>query len=70
MSIPAADTLFRIMGFERVTKMVYELKHGDRFTIEGSDIVWTFRSMDGAYCFAKSSTGQILNWSGPVTIVK
>lgn len=70
MSIPAADTLFRVMGFERVTKMVYELKHGDRFTIEGSDIVWTFRSMDGAYCFAKSSTGHILNWSGPVTIVK
>ena len=70
MSIPAADTLFRVMGFERITKMVYELKHGDRFTIEGSDIIWTFRSMDGAYCFAKSSTGQILNWSGPVTIVK
>lgn len=70
MSIPAAYTLFRIMGFERVTKMVYELKHGEQFTVEGSDIVWTFRSMDGAYCFAKSSTGQILNWSGPVTIVK
>ena len=70
MSIPAADTLFRIMGFERVTKMVYELKHGEQFTVDGSDIVWTFRSMDGAYCFAKSSTGQILNWSGPVTIVK
>ena len=70
MSIPAADTLFRIMGFERVTPMVYELKHGDRFTVDGSDIVWIFRSMDGAYCFAKSSTGQILNWSGPVTIVK
>lgn len=70
MSIPAADALMQVFGFERVTKMVYELKHGDRFTIEGSDIVWTFRSMDGAYCFAKSSTGQILNWSGPVTIVK
>ena len=50
--------------------MVRHLKRGDRFTVEGSDIVWTFRSMDGAYCFAKSSTGQILNWSGPVTIVK
>lgn len=70
MSIPAADALMQVFGFERVTKMVYELKHGDRFTIEGSDIVWTFRSMDGAYCFAKSSTGQILNWCGPVTIVK
>lgn len=70
MSIPAADALMQVFGFVRVTKMVYELKHGDRFTIEGSDIVWTFRSMDGAYCFAKSSTGQILNWSGPVTIVK
>ena len=70
MSIPAADALMQVFGFERVTKMVYELKHGDRFTIEGSAIVWTFRSMDGAYCFAKSSTGQILNWSGPVTIVK
>ena len=70
MSIPAADALMQVFGFERVTKMVYELKHGDRFTIEGSDIVWTFRSMDGAYCFAKSSTGQILNWSGPVTVVK
>lgn len=70
MSVPAADALMQVFGFERVTKMVYELKHGDRFTIEGSDIVWTFRSMDGAYCFAKSITGQILNWSGPVTIVK
>lgn len=70
MSIPAADALMQVFGFERITKMVYELKHGDRFTIEGSDTVWTFRSMDGAYCFAKSGTGQILNWSGPVTIVK
>lgn len=70
MTIPAADALMQVFGFERVTKMVYELKRGDRFTIEGSDIVWTFRSMDGAYCFAKSSTGQMLNWSGPVTIVK
>ena len=70
MSIPAADALMQVFGFERVTKMVYELKRGDRFTIEGSDTVWTFRSMDGAYCFAKSSTGQILNWSGPVTVVK
>ena len=70
MNTPAADALMQVSGFERVTKMVYELKHGDRFTIDGSDIVWTFRSMDGAYCFAKSSTGQILNWSGPVTIVK
>ena len=70
MSIPAADALMQVFGFERVTKMVYELKHGDRFTVDGSDIVWTFRSMDGAYCFAKSITGQILNWSGPVTIVK
>ena len=70
MNTPAADALMEVFGFERVTKMVYELKRGDRFTIEGSDIVWTFRSMDGAYCFAKSSTGQILNWSGPVTIVK
>lgn len=70
MNTPAADALMQVFGFERVTKMVYELKHGDRFTIEGSDIVWTFRSMDGAYCFAKSITGQILNWSGPVTVVK
>ena len=70
MSIPAADALMQVFGFERVTKMVYQLKHGDRFTVEGSDIVWKFRSMDGAYCFAKSSTGKILNWSGPVTIVK
>lgn len=70
MNTPAADALMQVFGFERVTKMVYELKHGDRFTIEGSDTVWTFRSMDGAYCFAKSSTGQILNWSGQVTIVK
>ena len=70
MSIPAADALMQVFGFERVTKMVYELKHGEQFTIEGSDIVWTFRSMDGAFCFAKSGTGQILNWSGPVTIVK
>jgi hypothetical protein len=70
MTIPAADTLFRVMGFERVTKMVYELKHGERFTIEGSDIVWTFRSMDGAYCYATDEGGAVLNWSGPVTRVK
>ena len=70
MNTPAADALMQVFGFERVTKMVYELKHGERFTVEGFDIVWTFLSMDGAYCFAKSSTGQILNWSGPVTIVK
>ena len=70
MSAEAADALMQVFGFERVTKMVYQLKRGDRFTIEGSDIVWEFRSMDGAYCFAKSSTGQILNWSDPVTIVK
>ena len=70
MNTPAADALMQVFGFERVTKMVYELKHGERFTVEGFDIVWTFHSMDGAYCFAKSSTGQILNWSGPVTIVK
>lgn len=70
MTIPAADALMQVFGFERVTPMVWELKHGDRFTIEGSGIVWTFRSMDGAYCFAKSGTGQILNWSGQVTIVK
>ena len=70
MNTPAADALMQVFGFERVTKMVYELKHGERFTVEGFDIVWTFRSMDGAYCFAESSTGQILNWSGPVTVVK
>ena len=70
MNAQAADALMQVFGFERATKMVYELKRGDRFTVEGSDIVWTFRSMDGAYCFAKSSTGQILNWSGPVNIVK
>ena len=70
MNTPAADALMQVFGFERVTKMVYELKRGEQFTVEGSDIVWTFRSMDGAYCFAKSITGQILNWSGPVTIVK
>ena len=70
MSEQTADALMQVFGFERVTKMVYQLKHGEQFTVEGSDIVWTFRSMDGAYCFAKSSTGQILNWSGPVTVVK
>ena len=70
MNTPAADSLMQVFGFERVTKMVYELKHGEQFTVDGSDIVWTFRSMDGAYCFAKSSAGQILNWSGHVTIVK
>ena len=70
MNTPAADALMQVFGFERVTKMVYELKRGEQFTVDGSDTVWTFRSMDGAYCFAKSSTGQILNWSGPVTIVK
>lgn len=70
MSIPAADALMKVFGFERSTKMVYELRHGDRFTVDGSDTVWTFRSMDGAYCYAHSEHGQILNWSGPVTVVK
>lgn len=50
--------------------MVRHLKRGDRFTVGGSDIVWTFLNMDGAYCYAHSEYGQILNWSGPVTIVK
>lgn len=70
MSIPAADALMKVFGFERVTKMVYQLKRGEQFTVEGSDTVWTFRSMDGAYCYADSEQGQILNWSGPVTIAK
>ena len=70
MSIPAADALMQVFGFERVTKMVYELKHGEQFTVDGYDTVWTFRNMDGMYCYADSEQGQILNWSGPVTIVK
>ena len=70
MSIPAADTLFRVMGFERVTPMVWELTHGERFTVEWCDTVWRFRNMDGMYCYADSEQGQILSWSGPVTIVK
>jgi len=70
MNTPAADALMQVFGFERVTKMVYELKRGEQFTVDGSDTVWTFRSMDGMYCYADSEQGQILNWSGPVTIVK
>ena len=70
MNAQAADALMQVFGFERVTKMVYQLKRGDRFTVEGSGTVWTFRSMDGAYCYAHSEYGHILNWSGPVTIVK
>jgi hypothetical protein len=49
--------------------MVWTLNQGDRFTVEGSDIVWTFRSMDGRYCYATDDRGNILNWSGPVTLV-
>lgn len=70
MSIQAADALMQVFGFERVTKMVYELKRGEQFTVEGCDTVWRFRNMDGMYCYADSEQGQILNWSGPVTIVK
>lgn len=62
MSIHAADA----MGFKRVTIMAWELNRGDRFKVEGSDIVWTYRSMDGAYCYALSDDGQVLNWNGPV----
>ena len=69
MSIQSSDAPMSVFGLKRVTVMVWELEKGDRFTIDGSDIVWTFRGMDGMYCFAKSSTGQILNWSGPVTRV-
>jgi hypothetical protein len=69
MTIQTADALMSVFGLKRVTVMAWELEKGDRFTIEGTDIVWTFRSMDGRYCFAQSSTGQILNWSGPVTRV-
>lgn len=65
-----ADALMGIFGFKRITPMVYELKRGDRFTVDGSDIVWTFRSMDGAYCYATDEYGAVLNWSGPVTRVK
>jgi len=50
--------------------MVWELTHGDRLTVEGCDTVWRFRNMDGMYCYADSEQGQILSWSGPVTIVK
>lgn len=46
--------------------MVWELKRGDRFKVEGSDIVWEFRSMDGAYCYSTDNHGNVLNWSGPV----
>ena len=46
MSAEAADALMQVFGFERVTKMVYQLKRGDRFTIEGSDIVWEFRKVE------------------------
>jgi hypothetical protein len=55
-----------VFGFKRTTVMVYELSRGDRFTIKGSDIVWTFRSMDGAYCYAYNEAGAVLNWSGAV----
>lgn len=47
--------------------MVWHLKRGDRFKIEGSDEVFVFEHMDGLYCYAKrESDGAILNWSGPV----
>jgi len=65
-----ADALMGIFGFKRITPMVHELKRGDRFTVDGSDTVWTFRSMDGAYCYATDEDGAVLNWSGPVTRAK
>jgi hypothetical protein len=67
MSVQAADTLMSVFGLKRTTVMVYDLARGDRFTIEGSDIVWTFRSMDGMYCYAYNDASKVLNWSGPVT---
>ena len=62
----AADALMGIFGYKRV----HQLTDGDRFTVDGSDIVWTFQRMDGMYCRAVSSTGQVLNWSGPVNLVE
>lgn len=69
MSAAAADALMGIFGLKRQTVMVYDLKRGDRFTVDGSNDVWEFRSMDGAYCYSTNDLGHVLNWSGPVTRV-
>ena len=47
---------------------VWELKRGERFTVKAMPrAVFEFDHMDGMYCFAREVTsGQILNWSGPV----
>jgi hypothetical protein len=69
MSTQTADALMGIFGLKRQTVMVYELNRGDKFTVDGWSETWEFRSMDGAYCYAVNDSGQVLNWSGPVTRV-
>jgi hypothetical protein len=70
MSIHAADALMPVFGLKRTTVMVWDLTRGDRFTVEGCDTVWTFKGMDGAYCYAYNESGKVLNWSGPVVRVE
>lgn len=67
MNTQAADALMSVFGMHRKTVMAYELKRGDRFTVDACIEVWTFDHMDGMYCYATDDSGQILNWSGPVT---
>ena len=37
---------------------IWDLKQGDLFKIEGSDVILEFYKMDGAYCVAYTRTGQ------------
>ncbi len=52
---------------------VHYAKKGERFCLPkeyGVNDVFIFDHMDGMYCFARSeTTGQILNWCGPVVLV-
>lgn len=47
---------------------VWDLRRGDRFRIPGDPRTWTFRSMDGGYCYALSEDGDVLNYCGPVEL--
>lgn len=50
---------------------VWTLRPGDLFSVDDSGEVFRFDHMDGMHSFAISeSTGQVLNWSGDVEMVK
>lgn len=37
---------------------IWNLKRGDLFKVEGSDVILEFWKMDGLYCVAYTRTGQ------------